>query len=173
MTTDALSAAPQPPAALALTLQQLHHVAFATPSLDDAIALHTGPLGGTLRLRETLPARGVDVAWISFPCGGPDIELLAPLAGSDATPVGKFLAQRGPGMHHVGYLVGDINTALQSLGRSLHPDGQPIELIDTTPQPGSDGTLVAFIHPRSVFGVLIELVQKVSPTGAAEHSTQE
>jgi methylmalonyl-CoA/ethylmalonyl-CoA epimerase len=85
--------------------------------------------------------------------GGSKIELIAPTSAEAA--FAKYLAEKGPGMHHIAYAVDDINAALAELA------AQGLRLIDTTPRPGLHGTLVAFIHPKATMGTLIELVQHV------------
>ena len=92
---------------------------------------------------------GVAVAVV----GGSKIELIAPTSAEAA--FAKYLAEKGPGMHHIAYAVDDINAALAELA------AQGLRLIDTTPRPGLHGTLVAFIHPKATMGTLIELVQHV------------
>lgn len=129
--------------------QEIHHIGHAVEDLDAAIGTYQEMLGGTLEHRETVPDQGVEAATILL--GSGRIELLRPL-GPD-TPVGKFLANRGPGMHHVALRVDDIGAALRRAADA------GAELIDTTPRVGLFGLRVAFIHPHSVEGVLVELVQ--------------
>lgn len=105
--------------------------------------------GGEVEHRQTVPSQGVEA--VSMRVGESRIELLCPL-GED-TPVGKFLANRGPGMHHVAYLVDDIRVSLRGAAAA------GAELIDAEPRPGLFGLEVAFIHPGSVAGVLVEYVQ--------------
>jgi methylmalonyl-CoA/ethylmalonyl-CoA epimerase len=129
--------------------QEIHHIGHAVDDLDGAIGIYREVLGGTLEHRETVPEQGVEAATILL--GSGRIELLKPL-GPD-TPVGKFLANRGPGMHHVALRVDDIGAALRRAADA------GAELIDEAPRVGLFGLLVAFIHPHSVDGVLVELVQ--------------
>jgi methylmalonyl-CoA/ethylmalonyl-CoA epimerase len=129
--------------------QEIHHIGHAVEDLDAAIGTYHRVLGGSLEHRETVPEQGVEAATILLGTGR--IELLAPL-GAD-TPVGKFLASRGPGMHHVALRVDDIGAALRSAADA------GAELIDATPRVGLFGLQVAFIHPHSMDGVLVELVQ--------------
>ena len=129
--------------------QEIHHIGHAVEDLDAAIGTYRQVLGGTLEHRETMPEQGVEAATILL--GSGRIELLRPL-GPD-TPVGKFLANRGPGMHHVALRVDDIGAALRGAAEA------GAELIDETPRVGLFGLQVAFIHPHSVEGVLVELVQ--------------
>ena len=129
--------------------QNIHHIGHAVNDLDPAIDLYERVLGGTLEHRETMPDQGVEAATMLL--GGARIELLRPLSAD--TPVGKFLANRGPGMHHVALRVPDIDEALRDAAAA------GAELIDTEPRVGLFGLRVAFIHPHSVEGVLVELVQ--------------
>jgi methylmalonyl-CoA/ethylmalonyl-CoA epimerase len=129
--------------------QGIHHIGHAVADLDAAIATYRDVLGGTLEHRETVPEQGVEAATVLL--GSGRMELLRPLG--DDTPVGKFLANRGPGMHHVALRVDDIDAALRQAADA------GAELIDQTPRVGLFGLRVAFIHPHSVEGVLVELVQ--------------
>ena len=126
----------------------IHHVGIAVPDLDRAVETYARIFGATLEHREAVPDQGVEAA--SVLVGGSRIELLAP-TGED-TPVGRFLARRGPGVHHLAYEVADIERVLNSLAA----DG--VELIDTVPRVGLFGLQVAFIHPDAVDGVLTEVV---------------
>ncbi len=135
----------------------VHHIGHAVADLDSAVNTYQRLLGATLEHRETVVEQGVEAA--SMHVGDSRIELLAPL-GAD-TPVGRFLEKRGPGMHHVAYEVTDIRAALADAARA------GAELIDDSPRVGLFGLEVAFIHPESVDGVLVELVSQ-SRTGA-EH----
>lgn len=126
----------------------VHHVGLAVVDLDDAIATYTELLGGRLEHREVLSDQGVEAASIVF--GPSRIELLAP-TGED-TPVGRFLAKRGPGMHHIAYEVADVGSALADLASA------GAELIDSVPRRGLFGLQVAFVHPDAVHGVLTEVV---------------
>jgi methylmalonyl-CoA/ethylmalonyl-CoA epimerase len=131
-----------------VTTHGLHHLGVAVGDLEQAIATYERLLGATLEHRAVLVDQGVDAA--SVLVGGSRVELLAP-TGED-TPVGRFLASRGPGMHHVAYEVDDVVAALASLAA----DGA--ELIDERPRTGLFGLQVAFIHPGAVHGVLTEVV---------------
>jgi methylmalonyl-CoA/ethylmalonyl-CoA epimerase len=126
----------------------IHHLGVAVANLDEAVATYERFFGARLEHRETVTDQGVEAA--SLRVGESRVELLASL-GED-TPVGKFLAKRGPGMHHVAYEVSDIGESLAELER----DGA--ELIDSEPRAGLFGLQVAFVHPDSVHGVLAELV---------------
>jgi methylmalonyl-CoA epimerase len=128
---------------------EVHHIGHAVIDLGPALDIYERVLGGTLEHRETVPEQGVEAA--SVLVGTARIELLSPL-GED-TPVGRFLAKRGPGMHHIAYRVEDIRAALASAA------AEGAELIDDEPRTGLFGLQVAFIHPESVAGVLVELVE--------------
>jgi methylmalonyl-CoA/ethylmalonyl-CoA epimerase len=131
-------------------LTAIDHVGIATPSLEEGLALYTGVFGLEVGLRETLPSQGVEVVLIR--CGGQAIELLAPTRPD--SPVGKFLAERGPGLHHIAYGVGDLGAALAAAQEA------GLELVDESPRLGAGGHLVAFLHPRSTGHALIELIEK-------------
>jgi methylmalonyl-CoA epimerase len=126
----------------------IHHVGVAVEDLDAAVASYERLFGGRLEHRERVEEQGVEAA--SLRLGESRVELLAAL-GED-TPVGRFLAKRGPGMHHVAYQVDDVESALADLA------GQGVELIDAAPRRGMFGLQVAFVHPESVHGVLSEVV---------------
>ena len=121
------------------------HVAIAVPSLDEACRLFQLISGGACSPAETMESQGVRVVF----CGR--VELLEPL-GPDTT-VGRFMERRGPGLHHIAYRSPDIESDLARLAAA------GIELIDDAPRPGARGHQVAFLHPRSTGGVLVELVQ--------------
>ena len=126
----------------------IHHLGVAVDDLDEALSTYERLLGARLEHRETVEDQGVEAA--SVRVGESRVELLASLG--EETPVGKFLAKRGPGMHHVAYEVDDLSASLQELA------GQGAELIDERPRRGLFGLEVAFVHPDSVHGVLAELV---------------
>ena len=126
----------------------IHHVGVAVRDLEQAIETYVGVLGATLEHRGELAEQGVEAAAVLV--GEDRVELLA-ATGAD-TPVGKFVAKRGPGMHHVAYLVDDVAAALHDLA----VDG--VELIDEAPRHGLFGLEVAFVHPDAVHGVLTEVV---------------
>jgi methylmalonyl-CoA/ethylmalonyl-CoA epimerase len=126
----------------------IHHVGVAVDDLDRALETYVEVLGASFEHRASLADQGVEAAAILV---GPDrVELLSP-TGAD-TPVGKFIAKRGPGMHHVAYLVDDVGDALRDLA------AEGVELIDETPRHGLFGLEVAFVHPDAVHGVLTEVV---------------
>lgn len=128
----------------------VHHIGHAVHDLDAAIDTYTTLLGATVEHRQTVPEQGVEAVTLRVADGR--IELLRAL-GPD-TPVGRFLNKRGPGMHHVAYLVDDLEAAL---GEARDAGA---ELIDEQPRTGLFGLRVAFVHPDSVAGVLVEFVQE-------------
>jgi methylmalonyl-CoA epimerase len=128
--------------------QGIHHVGMAVDDLDQALATYERLFGARLEHREAVADQGVEAA--SLRIGADRVELLAAL-GED-TPVGRFLANRGPGMHHVAYEVDDVGEALDDLV------AKGAELIDERPRRGLFGLEVAFIHPDAVHGVLAEVV---------------
>ena len=128
----------------------IHHLGLAVDDLDRAISTYERLFGAELEERATQDEQGVEAA--SLLVGSGHVELLAALAPD--TPVGRFLASRGPGMHHVAYEVDDISAELARL------EGEGARLIDATPRRGLFGTEVAFVHPESVHGVLSELVAR-------------
>ena len=121
---------------------------MAVDDLDQALATYERLFGARLEYREAVADQGVEAA--SLRIGSDRVELLAALG--DDTPVGRFLAKRGPGMHHVAYEVDDVGEALDELV------AEGAELIDERPRRGLFGLEVAFVHPDSVHGVLAELV---------------
>ena len=135
---------------LGIRATALDHVGIAVVDLGAAIDRYRAVFGGEPVHRETMESDGVDEAL--FAVGGSFVQLLAPTAQD--TPVGRFLDRRGEGIHHVGYRVPDVAAALDHL-RALG-----MELADRHPRRGSRGTTVAFAHPRSFGGVLVELVQE-------------
>jgi methylmalonyl-CoA/ethylmalonyl-CoA epimerase len=125
-----------------------HHIAVAVADVDEALATYQDLFGAVLDHRETVPDQGVDAAMVIL--GGNSIELLG--ATSPDTPVGKFLAKRGPGIHHIAFEVDDIRASLAELA------AKGVTLIDAEPRRGLHGLEVAFIHPENTYGVLYELV---------------
>ena len=128
---------------------QIDHVGVAVDDLDAAIALHEQTYGLALAHREVVEEQGVEAVLLDV--GASHVELLRPLQPD--TAVGRFLASRGPGLHHVAYRVGDIDAALDALR------DRGVQLIDETPRVGIRDSRVAFVHPRSTGGVLTEIVQ--------------
>jgi methylmalonyl-CoA epimerase len=131
-------------------LTEIDHVAIAVRDLEAAIAYYAETFGATVAHREIIESDGVEEALIKV--ADSYIQLLTPT--SDSSPVAKYMEKKGEGIHHVGYRVDDCGVALQAVkdhgGRT----------IDDAPRPGSRGTTVAFIHPKTAFGTLIELVQE-------------
>jgi methylmalonyl-CoA epimerase len=126
----------------------IHHLGVAVADLDDAVTTYERVFGARLEHRETVPEQGVEAA--SMRVGHGRVELLASLG--EETPVGKFLAKRGPGMHHVAFEVTDVRSALDQLA------DEGVELVDEAPRQGLFGLEVAFLHPDALDGVLAELV---------------
>jgi methylmalonyl-CoA/ethylmalonyl-CoA epimerase len=133
-----------------MTFTRIDHVGIAVDDLDAAVARYRELLGGEPVHRETVTDQGVEE--VLFAIGGSYVQLLGAL-GAD-TPVGGFLATRGPGIHHVAYRVDDLEAELASLR------GAGARLIDEAPRSGSRNTLIAFVHPHATGGVLMELVQE-------------
>jgi methylmalonyl-CoA/ethylmalonyl-CoA epimerase len=128
--------------------RRIHHLGVAVRDLEEAFDTYTRLFGAELEHRDRLEEQGVDA--IAITLGDSRLELLGAL-GED-TPVGRFLAKRGPGMHHVAFWVDDIGAALADLAR------EGAQLIDEEPRLGLYGLQVAFVHPDSVHGVLAEVV---------------
>jgi methylmalonyl-CoA epimerase len=131
-----------------VTYRGVHHLGFAVADLDEAVSTYGRLFGATLEHRDAIADQGVEAA--SVLVGESRVELLAP-SGED-TPVARFLAKRGPGMHHVAYEVDDVAAELARLA------GVGVQLIDEAPRQGLFGLEVAFVHPDSVHGVLTEVV---------------
>ncbi len=130
-------------------LDRIDHVGVAVEDLDAALKLYEDALGMPMVHREVVEEQGVEAVLLDV--GDGHVELLRPL-GAD-TPVGKYLAKKGPGLHHVAYAVTDIKATLEQLAAA------DIELIDKTPRIGIRNSQVAFLHPKSTGGVLTEIVQ--------------
>jgi methylmalonyl-CoA/ethylmalonyl-CoA epimerase len=128
---------------------EIDHVGIATADLDAAVEHYRRILDVEPAHRERVESQGVDE--VLFRVGASYIQLLGSLG--PATPVGRFLQRRGPGLHHVGYRVERIDAMLERLR------AQGVRLIDDAPRPGSRGTRVAFVHPEGMGGVLVELVE--------------
>ncbi len=138
----------------------IDHVGIAVADLEAAVEHHRRILGREPEHREVVASQGVEE--VLFSVGEGFVQLLGAL-GPD-TPVGRFLERRGPGLHHLAYRVDDLVGALERLRAAGVP------LIDEAPRPGSRGTRIAFVHPRGMGGVLVELVQGPGhgPPGAGE-----
>ncbi|HTW42422.1 MAG TPA: methylmalonyl-CoA epimerase [Solirubrobacteraceae bacterium] len=128
---------------------RIDHVGVAVEEIEPALELYRDSLELAVAHREVVEEQGVEAVLLDV--GENHVELLAPL-GPD-TPVGKFLARQGPGLHHVAYQVSDIDATLQSLRAA------GLQLIDEQPRTGIRGSRVAFVHPRATAGVLTEIVQ--------------
>jgi methylmalonyl-CoA/ethylmalonyl-CoA epimerase len=126
----------------------IHHLGVAVEDLDEAVDTYQRLFGAEVERRETVAEQGVEAA--AMRVGESRVELLASLG--EETPVGKFLANRGPGMHHVAFEVADLHRELRGLAE------EGVELIDEEPHQGLFGLEVAFVHPHSLHGVLAELV---------------
>jgi methylmalonyl-CoA/ethylmalonyl-CoA epimerase len=131
-------------------LTEIDHVAIAVFDLEAAVAWYQEVFGATVAHREVVESDGVEEALLAV--ADSYVQLLTPVR--DDSTVAKYLANKGEGLHHIGYRVADCAAALQSIkdagGRVL----------DEVPRPGSRGTTVAFVHPKTSFGTLIELVQE-------------
>jgi methylmalonyl-CoA/ethylmalonyl-CoA epimerase len=130
-------------------LGRIDHIGVAVEDLGAAIALHEETYGMPVVHRETLAEQGVEAVLLDV--GDGHVELLRPLSAD--TPVGRFLARRGPGLHHVAYAVEDIDATLSALRE------RGVALIDESPRAGLRGSRVAFLHPSASGGVLTEIVQ--------------
>ena len=131
-------------------LTEIDHVAIAVHDLDAAVAWYAQVFGAVVVHREEVASDGVAEALVRV--ADSYVQLLTPL--HDQSPVARFLERRGEGLHHVGYRVADCAAALEAVRNA---GGR---LIDEVPRPGSRGTTVAFVHPSTSFGTLIELVEE-------------
>jgi methylmalonyl-CoA epimerase len=139
--------APSDPAGV---LTEIDHVAIAVNDLEAAIQYYADSFGCVVDHREVVEKDGVEEALLKV--ADSYVQLLTPVR--DDSPVAKYLASRGEGLHHVGYRVADCAAALERVKAQGH------RVIDEVPRPGSRGTTVAFVHPKTAFGTLIELVQE-------------
>lgn len=126
---------------------RIAHVGIAVPDLEQALAFYRDVLGLTPHAPEA--ADGATI--LSLPFGESEVELLAP--DSPDGPIGKFLARRGAGIHHICYRVADLDAALAACRRAGY------RLIDETPRPGAGGRRIAFVHPKATAGILLELTE--------------
>ena len=131
-------------------LTNIDHVAIAVYDIDAAVAYYDDTFGCTITHRERIDSDGVEEVLIRV--ADSYIQLVTPTR--DDSPVAKFLAKRGEGIHHVGYRVTSVAQALEQVKAQGH------QVIDEVPRPGSRGTTVAFVHPKTAFGTLIELVEE-------------
>ena len=132
-----------------MKLLNLDHVAIAVANLDEAIEEYRRQYGVEPLYREIVEEQGVEEAMI--PVGGSFVQLLRPL--SQETPVGRYLAKNGPGLHHVAYAVPSLEDALE------HLKSEDVRVIDESPRIGGRGAKIAFVHPKELAGTLIELVE--------------
>ena len=135
---------------MTFSLTDIDHVGIAVDDLDVAVERYRRLLGVEPVHRERVEDQGVEE--VLFAAGSSYVQLLGSLGPQ--TPVGRSLLTRGPGLHHLAYRVADIEAALE------HLRAEGARLIDEAPRPGSRGTSIAFVHPRSMEGVLVELVQE-------------
>ena len=133
-----------------MILTEIDHVAIAVHDLDAAISFYQVAFGATVEHRESVERDGVDEALLKV--AESYIQLIT--GNRDNSPISKYLAKRGEGLHHVGYRVDDCAAALEAM---VSAGATPI---DAEPRPGSRGTTIAFIHPKGAHGTLIELVQE-------------
>jgi methylmalonyl-CoA/ethylmalonyl-CoA epimerase len=140
----------RPPEKLAGVVRGLHHVAIAVPSLAEARKAYEGPLGLSASEVENVVDQRVNV--LVLYAGAQKIELVEP--ASPDSPISRFLAKRGTGIHHLAWTVDDVAAAIAR----LRADG--VKMIDEAPRRGAHGTRIAFVHPRSTGGVLMELVEE-------------
>ncbi|MBA2627986.1 MAG: methylmalonyl-CoA epimerase [Gemmatimonadales bacterium] len=130
-----------------MTEPRIAHVGIAVPDLDAALAFYRDVLG----LRPHPPETADGATIVSLPFGESEIELLAP--NDDSSPIARFLARRGPGIHHVCYRVADLDAALDRARIAGY------RLIDEAPRTGAGGKRIAFLHPKSTAGILLELTE--------------
>ena len=131
-------------------LTEIDHVGIAVRDLDDTVAWYERMFGATVAHRERIESDGVEEALIKV--ADSYIQLLTPY--TDASPLAKFMERNGEGIHHVGYRVDDCGEVLE------HVKNEGARVVDEHPRTGSRGTTVAFLHPKTAFGTLIELVEE-------------
>lgn len=129
--------------------RRIHHVGVAVTDLDESIRLYRTMFGAELVHRQANEKEGLEAAFLRI--GDAELELMVPLR--DDSPVGKFVSKRGPGLHHIAFGVADIEKAIDEARTA------GLELIDAEPRMGMHGARIAFVHPKSVGGVLTELVE--------------
>ena len=142
-----------------MDVTRIDQIAIAVEDLDAAIAFYERAFGLQVSSRERIESDGVEEAMLDV--GGVWIQLLAPTR--EDSPVGRFLARSGPGLHHLGFGVEDVSAALD------HLRGEDVALIDRQPRPGGGGHTIAFVHPKGTGGVLVELVENTDDH-AADHA---
>ncbi len=141
-------------------LLRIDHVGIACRSLEAAVERYVSVFGLAVVSQETNVEQGVREAMLATDSGESYVQLLEPLTPD--TPVGRYIARRGEGIHHIGYAVADVTAALAEIG------GSGVRLIDSRPRHGSMGASIAFLHPGDLGGVLTELVQSFAPAGDLE-----
>lgn len=139
---------PEPLRSAAVDVRGVHHVALAVEDVGSAVDTYERLFGARVEARARIDEQGVDAVYLRV--GEGRVELVSPLASD--TPVGRFLAKRGPGMHHVAFAVDDVAAALEHLSRA------GAHVIDPEPRRGFGGHEVSFVHPESLHGVLVEVV---------------
>jgi methylmalonyl-CoA/ethylmalonyl-CoA epimerase len=144
------------------------HVAFAVPDLGRGVDLLSGLLGLVVVHRESNEEQGVDEAMLASPdqpAGGTRVQLVCPL--TDDSPVGRFLARHGPGLHHVAFTVADVEAAIAGLAAA------GVHVVTDGPRRGTGGSRITFVHPRDVDGVLVELVEPPGRRGDSIASVED
>jgi len=131
-------------------MNKIEHIGIAVNNLEEAIATYTELLGTSCYKLEEVVSEGVKTAF--FQVGDSKIELLE--ASNENSPIAKFIAKKGEGIHHIAFDVTDIEASMKELS------GKGFQLLNETPKTGADNKLVAFIHPKSANGVLVELCQE-------------
>jgi len=134
---------------------ELDHIGIAVGDIDAALAFYRAALGLDVDETEEVPSQGVRAHFLRV--GSASLELLE--ATADDSPIGRFVGRRGPGLHHITLRVGDIAASLERLR------ARGVRLIDEVPRAGAEGALVAFVHPSSAHGVLVELKQERPAAG--------
>ncbi len=140
-------------------IRKIDHVGLAVETVQEGLSFWRDRLGLRPGPEETIPGQGVRMTFLAV--GDTRLELLEPTA--EETPVGRFLRRRGPGFHHICFLVDDLDAALANLSRS------GVRLVDPRPRPGAGGSRVAFLHPSATGGILVELKEDTrAPLGGTE-----
>lgn len=139
---------------------ELDHIGIAVGDVAAALAFYADALGIDVGEQEDVPSQGVRAHFLRV--GSASLELLE--ATNDDSPIGRFVSRRGPGLHHITLRVDDIAAAIARL------KARGVRLIDETPRDGAEGALVAFVHPRSAHGVLVELKQERAQ-GSGDHGS--
>ncbi|PRX51628.1 methylmalonyl-CoA epimerase [Salegentibacter salegens] len=139
-------------------MKKIEHIGIAVKDLEEANATYNAVLGSEHYKTETVESEDVSTSF--FKIGDSKIELLA--ATNAESPIAKFIEKRGEGIHHLAFAVDDIKAEISRLEK------QGFKLINTEPKPGADNKLVAFMHPKSVNGVLVELCQEAPTSGSSE-----